>query len=288
MKDPADNEQTIIKTPQPLTPDTPLHKTAGSFVERTHALTDEGRYDEALTEIGTAINLYGQREDLVVEQERITDEYTHRLMKDAEVYKNEGNFETAMELLLTARRLQPANTHVQSAINVINILIDDEKKSRRRRIMAVVAGCLLIVAFAVAGYCYHYVYIEGKQYDKLMKSPSIENCRIYLKNYPNGRHADEVKSRLNMLEEDADEWNICTRWDNVQAYLNFIENHPGSPYNERAEERIDQKLWRAAVSSKSNADYRYYIKMCPDGRHVDDARRYIKQNDDNDYNPNWD
>jgi formylglycine-generating enzyme required for sulfatase activity len=95
---------------------------------------------------------------------------------------------------------------------------------------------------------------------------------------------------------DAYAWKITERLDNEHGYNIFLEEHPDSPYAEKAknwlaakralreaaakekavQQAADDAAWKIALRSNSVVAYEIYIENHPDGSHEAEAKQKIK------------
>ena len=71
-------------------------------------------------------------------------------------------------------------------------------------------------------------------------------------------------------------YQVASFQDNVSAYQGFVNRFPQSEYAPAARERIrvlqEEDVWRAAVTDNGMESYRNYIRIYPDGKHLDAAK----------------
>ena len=131
-----------------------------------------------------------------------------------------------------------------------------------------------------------------------MYAPSISRataCRwnteasylVYLRNYPNGIHSGEVKSRLDKIREErkeADEqsWKRCCLINMSSAYEKYINDFPSGIHLAEAKRRRDEckdcEDWAEATKTNTERSITSYLANHLSGKFAENARLWLKRN----------
>lgn len=98
------------------------------------------------------------------------------------------------------------------------------KKSKTPLIITIIVVVLLLIGGGV----YFYVsnnaaHEEEMAYEVLENNNNPQDYEDFLQNYPNSEHADEVRSRLQKLQDMLSKWNSIALSDDVNDFVNFKE-----------------------------------------------------------------
>lgn len=113
---------------------------------------------------------------------------------------------------------------------------------------------------------------------------TISGYEHYLLLYPNGRHADEAKNRIDELkrEEAAKEkatWDNCCLVNMSSTYSKYIKEYPSGTYISEAKEKYkeckDREDWNRASTTNTLESYQKYLKNHPKGNFVSNAKVII-------------
>jgi len=70
-------------------------------------------------------------------------------------------------------------------------------------------------------------------------------------------------------------WKNAQADNTLEAYMEFLDNHPDSEFSGDAERKIELLVWENAISGARIVDYEGYIEQYPDGVFVNNAARII-------------
>ena len=114
---------------------------------------------------------------------------------------------------------------------------------------------------------------------------------VYLRNYPNGIHSGEVKSRLDKIREErkeADEqsWKRCCLINMSSAYEKYITDFPAGLHIAEARRRRDEykdcEDWAEATKTSTERSITSYLAYHPSGKFADNAKLWLKRNKEED------
>lgn len=119
---------------------------------------------------------------------------------------------------------------------------------------------------------------EEKEYELALKSDDPLVLQAYLDNYKddNPVHYQEIKSRLEQLEQEESDWNNILKADSRDLYRQYVDQHPNSIHCEEAKSKIDSIDWVVA-SNGDEAAVKRYIADHPDGHHASEAQIMLEQ-----------
>ena len=134
--------------------------------------------------------------------------------------------------------------------------------------------------------------IDDIVWAKAMGKDSVAAYEGYLRDQPEGRHADKARSR--MLELTNQGWEEARRKDTPTAYVDFIQSNPKAEQREEALGRFEEVLWRDAAIADTDDSYASYLDVTGKGlavgkvdgnwmrakivaNHADEAQRRLDQ-----------
>jgi outer membrane protein assembly factor BamD (BamD/ComL family) len=106
----------------------------------------------------------------------------------------------------------------------------------------------------------------------------------FLKQHPNGEHADEARGRIRSLEDDQ-AWVAAINSNTQQSFEQYLHNHPTGGHAQEARDRITgfnrAAAWKTAQSEGTPATLQAFLQKYPTGPESDEARAALQklQND---------
>ncbi len=102
--------------------------------------------------------------------------------------------------------------------------------------------------------------------------------RNYLRDCPNGKHAERVKKQLVEMEA----WEEATRQNRLEAFQTYIQKFPEGSFAEEAQARIsgfeqEELLWNKAKTSNLLIDFEGYLSQYPQGKYANECRLAIQR-----------
>jgi len=146
-------------------------------------------------------------------------------------------------------------------------------------VYVLVVGIILavIVGLGTIYYFYQSSQSEDKAYVMLEGNENVQDYEDYLKNFPNGPHADEVRQRLEELKTMYADWTRIQNSEYATDFERFKESHPTSPLVKQADLKIDSLDWVTAQKLNTPEAMAEYLDKHPEGRYISEAG--IAQND---------
>ncbi|HUN76820.1 MAG TPA: SPOR domain-containing protein [Steroidobacteraceae bacterium] len=100
----------------------------------------------------------------------------------------------------------------------------------------------------------------------------------FLKQHPNGEHADEARTRIRSLEDDQ-AWTAALNGNTEQSYQQYLTSRPNGAHAQDARDSIT-KLQRAAAWKSAQADgsasaLQAFLQKYPQGEESDEARAQL-------------
>jgi len=121
---------------------------------------------------------------------------------------------------------------------------------------------------------------------------SASGYRNYLKLFPDGPHAADIRSRLRggtvNTQGEYSAWSSAVARDTTQAYRDYLKRFPGGLHASDVRARLgtdarnnsnqesEYEAWSNAVAKNTTRAYRDYLRRFPDGLHVSDVRNRLR------------
>lgn len=136
-----------------------------------------------------------------------------------------------------------------------------------------VVGIILaaIVGLGSVYYFYQSSQSEDKAYVMLEGNENVQDYEDYLKNYPNGPHAEEVRQRLEELKTMYADWTRIQNSEYATDFERFKESHPTSTLVKQADMKIDSLDWVTAQKLNTPEAMEEYLDKHPEGRYISEA-----------------
>ncbi len=130
---------------------------------------------------------------------------------------------------------------------------------------------------------FHLKYDENADWTAVLHKNTVSDFQKFIKNYPLSIKVKEAENRINNLEKEAAEqahnalWERTKRTNTADAYLEFWQKNPNSPYRNEASERMaaaeDFEEW--AKTSRTRAGMLAYLKRFPNGKYMEEANTFL-------------
>lgn len=136
-----------------------------------------------------------------------------------------------------------------------------------------VVGIILaaIVGLGAVYYFYQSSQSEDKAYVMLEGNENVQDYEDYLKNYPNGPHAEEVRQRLEELKTMYADWTRIQNSEYATDFERFKESHPTSTLVKQADMKIDSLDWVTAQKLNTPEAMEEYLDKHPEGSYISEA-----------------
>jgi len=130
----------------------------------------------------------------------------------------------------------------------------------------------------IAGGCGYYYLLqqskleqEEKDFQALQEVTIPSFYQDFLNRYPLSKHTAEVRMRMMEIEKEQEEWESVLLCDNPEKYRSFVQQHPTSHHIRECEAYLDSVDWEQAVRDTTEDGLLEYLKLHPEGRHVEEA-----------------
>lgn len=106
----------------------------------------------------------------------------------------------------------------------------------------------------------------------------------FLKQHPNGQHADEARGRIHAIEDDQ-AWMAAVNSNTQQSFEQYLHNEPNGTHAQEARDRITgferATAWKSAQSEGTPTAIQAFLQKYPTGPESDEARGALQklQND---------
>jgi len=135
---------------------------------------------------------------------------------------------------------------------------------------------LLAIIVVIIGGFYYYEYqqheaTEEKDYERLQGCTEQANFQDFINRYPESRHIENVRARLNELQRIDEEWLQASKSLNLELLQQFVDKYPASVHKAEALHKIDSMDWREADRKGSEAAYALYIGRHENGEYINQA-----------------
>lgn len=112
---------------------------------------------------------------------------------------------------------------------------------------------------------------EETAYEVLENNDNPQDYKDFLEQYPQSKHADEVKERLAKLEEMIAKWNSIALSDNVNDFTAFKDAYDNERYGKLCDIKIDSLDYVSAQKQGTPEAFQRYLDLHPDGRYASEA-----------------
>ncbi len=119
--------------------------------------------------------------------------------------------------------------------------------------------------------------VEKQKYESACKKGTLEAFQEYMKLYPKGKYATDVKNRI----EDYNQWLEAVETNTIEAYNNYIDSSKFKSFKENAIEAITElqsiDKWKSIQFSKNMAEIEMFMKSYPKSSCIDKAQKRIHE-----------
>ncbi len=121
---------------------------------------------------------------------------------------------------------------------------------------------------------------EQQDYLVAMKSQNTLTLQSYLDTYRNSaptEHLDAIRSRLEQLRSAGEEWTNTLVANSRSQYEAYLQSHPDTPHKAFILNKIDSLDWEHAKGLDNVEAYDNYLQQHPSGRYVTNAESATKK-----------
>lgn len=117
---------------------------------------------------------------------------------------------------------------------------------------------------------------EQSAYEFAIQCDDISKMKQYLETYNSAprAHRDSIQARLSMISKMNREWDDVLTSNSRNAFKNYAENNPESPFVNIARHKVDSIDWAHAREEDTDEAYSAYLKEHPSGEHTSEARTH--------------
>ena len=108
-----------------------------------------------------------------------------------------------------------------------------------------------------------YVLLEG--------CTRIDAYEDFIQRYPNSQYIADVEQRLSNIKLEQTEWNRIVSRGSKLDFMNFVSNHPTSPYVNSCQNKIDSLDWIQAERMNTEEAYYTYLSEHANGIYAQEA-----------------
>ncbi len=152
-----------------------------------------------------------------------------------------------------------------------------QAESQKGKAWIIAIVIVAVLAIGIGGYLY--MQHRNAQQDMEQAYAALDHetdpaaYQAFLDQYPNSEHAKDVKDRLAELQKARDRWTEISLSSSKADFLRYLEEFPGSVYEQACKDKIDSLDWIDASTENTQASYQAYISMHPDGKYLDIANK---------------
>lgn len=121
---------------------------------------------------------------------------------------------------------------------------------------------------------------EQQDYLIALKSQNTLTLQSYLDTYRNSaptEHLDAIRSRLEQLRSAGEEWTNTLIANSRSQYETYLQTHPDTPHKAFILNKIDSLDWEHAKGLDNVEAYDNYLEQHPSGRYVTNAESAMKK-----------
>lgn len=119
--------------------------------------------------------------------------------------------------------------------------------------------------------------IEKQRYESACEKGTLEAFQEYIKLYPKGKYAVDVRNRI----EDYNLWSEAVKTNTIEAYNHYISTSKFKSFKDNANEAITElrsiEKWKSVKSLKSIAEIELFIKTYPKSSCITNAQKRIHE-----------
>ncbi|MCL1625846.1 hypothetical protein [Bacteroides caecicola] len=119
--------------------------------------------------------------------------------------------------------------------------------------------------------------VEKQRYESACEKGTLEAFQEYIKLYPNGKYAVDVRNRI----EDYNLWSTAVKTNTIEAYNHYIATSKSKSFKNDANEAITElrsiEEWKSIKASKSITEIELFIKTYPKSSCITNAQKRIHE-----------
>ncbi len=153
----------------------------------------------------------------------------------------------------------------------------EPQKRKGLSVLAVVLITMLMLAL-IGGGAYALYWLNKDQmakeedaYTMLEGCTDPLNFEDFISRFPDSRHLDDVRARMEALQQEDSEWQSVEASMNVTRLESYMREYPHSPHEQRAQFLIDSLDYIAARNADTREGYIRYLDKHPEGNYYIEA-----------------
>lgn len=149
------------------------------------------------------------------------------------------------------------------------------KKQKRRSHWPLFFAILLILGIgAAAGYYFKLENDRKREEEAFQRLENVTTPQFFqqfLTTYPESEHQEEVKKKMEQVEQENKEWEELLQKKERKMLVAFAERHPESFRLRECLDLIDSIDWAATIRDTTDVSIDKYLKEHPEGQHAEEA-----------------
>ena len=150
-----------------------------------------------------------------------------------------------------------------------------EKKKGNRGVVVGIIVAVVVIALGVVAYTLvqksQKAQNEQTAYEEVIASNDTALYSQYLRDFPEGKHSEEVEAKLKELVAEINDWNDACVNNIKSGFVTFLSNHPNSSFEQACKDKIDSLDYVDALSANTVEALQMYVSSHPDGKYIDEA-----------------
>ena len=152
-----------------------------------------------------------------------------------------------------------------------------EKKKGNKGVIVGIIVAVVVIALGVVAYTLvqksQKAQNEQDAYEEVIASNDTALYSQYLRDFPDGKHSEEVEAKLKELVAEINDWNDACVNNIKSGFITFLSNHPNSSFEQACKDKIDSLDYVDALSANTVEALQMYVNSHPDGKYVDEAEQ---------------
>ena len=143
-----------------------------------------------------------------------------------------------------------------------------EKKKGNKGVIVGIIVAVVVIALGVVAYTLvqksQKAQNEQDAYEEVIASNDTALYSQYLRDFPDGKHSEEVEAKLKELVAEINDWNDACVNNIKSGFITFLSNHPNSSFEQACKDKIDSLDYVDALSANTVDALQMYVNSHPD------------------------
>ncbi len=117
-------------------------------------------------------------------------------------------------------------------------------------------------------------------WQKANSANTVAAYQDFLKEHPNGQHADEARTKIHSLQ-DEQAWTDATNTNTEAGFQNYVKGQPNGSHVQEAQDKITgferAAAWQTASADGSAAALQAFLEKYPSGPEADQAKAQLQK-----------